>query len=754
MPDEPRFLIGYGERLTEPVTVPTGGFEPAMPYDLETARRRLALRVLDAAERAESLPPLACPGDEVVTVLTLHPAFVAKSYFPGSMLRAAGFEPVGSRPAMVQPEAIARRLRYEDGTQEVERLSVDEPRPTTEVFVASTRADLRSWGEHLAGQFDLTREEVALPRVETFRLPGTDERLRLPEEMPDDLALEVVLHASGDASSQFVIRGFGEYAESLDVDADLDRRLHVGGLCFVPVFLHRDQIPDLARFSFLRVARAMPRLRRMQPPTVTRHYEAATAQMPDEPAVDRNLRVAVFDGGLPSGSSLEAWVDAFEFEDMGDEVDEFVDHGQHVCSALLFGSLDPAKPLPRPYSNVDLYRVLDEASVNDPYELYDVLRRIDSVLSQDDYEFVSLSIGPELAVEDDEVHSWTAFLDDLLASGRTLMTIAIGNNGELDRPSGNARVQVPSDCVNGLAIGAASSQDATWERAAYSAFGPGRTPGRVKPDVVAFGGVLREPFLVVDSDKTIAATSGTSFAAPSAMRTALGVRAMFGDRLSPLALKCLLVHTAEPLPGTDATEVGWGRLRSDLDDIVTCEAGCARVVYQGELAPGKYLRAHLPLPAKPIPGMVKIRASLVFATATDPQDPGNYTRSGVEVIFRPDATRFARDGAINARTKPFFSRREYASEEELRRDAHKWETTLHDEHRFRATSLNTPVFDIHYNAREDGHVAHHAPKIRYAMVITVSAPRMPNLYEEVLHTYAAQLEALVPVVELPIIVGT
>ncbi len=72
----------------------------------------------------------------------------------------------------------------------------------------------------------------------------------------------------------------------------------------------------------------------------------------------------------------------------------------------------------------------------------------------------------------------------------------------------------------------------------------------------------------------------------------------------------------------------------------------------------------------------------------------------------------------------------------------------------RASSLHEPVFDIHYNAREEGHPTSRAPKIRYAMVISVIAPRMPTLYEEVLHTYSAQLEALTPVIELPITIET
>src|SRR5690606_1099054 len=111
---------------------------------------------------------------------------------------------------------------------------------------------------------------------------------------------------------------------------------------------------------------------------------------------------------------------------------------------------------------------------------------IDQILSQSNYEFATLSIGPVEIVGDDKVTAWTTMLDDHFQQGQMLGTIAVGNAGE-DPPPFN-RVQVPSDCVNALAIGAADSVAPGWARAPYSCVGPGRAPGLVKPDVVQFGG--------------------------------------------------------------------------------------------------------------------------------------------------------------------------------------------------------------------------------------------------------------------------
>lgn len=754
MASAPRFLIGFGERLTEPVQRPLGGGGAPPPYTPAEARERLAPQVVRAAVAARRLPAGACPGDRVVSVITLHPRFVAKTSFPGQLLRAAGFETVGSRPRYLVPDRLMHQVTV-DGEQAYEASPGEAELPTTELFVESSRRSLREWASHLeAEDEELVEGENELVSVEEYRLPTAAERLRLPDDLPDEVPLEVVLHAAGDQAYAYVLDAFEEFALGLGVDPDLDRRLQIGGLCFVPTLAPLDQIEALAEFSFLRVARAMPRLRFLEPVDTIARAANVQVSLPIDPPTDPEMRVAVFDGGVEPNSPLAPWVTSRDAPGVGTPVDELLDHGLSVTSAVLFGSVDPDAGLPVPFAHVDHYRVLDDQVGNDPYELYDVIRRIEAVLSQNDYSFVNLSIGPAFPIEDDEVHPWTAFLDQHLADGRTLATVAIGNNGELDRAIGNARVQVPGDAVNALCVGAANSKGERWGRAPYSAFGPGRTPGLVKPDVLAFGGVPTEPFLTVASDKSVTATRGTSFSSPATLRTALGVRSLFGERLDPLALKALLIHTAEECTDHDQLEHGWGRVCPELEPIVICPDGMARVVYQGNLTAGKYLRAQLPVPSEGLKGNVKITATLCFASEVEPDQPSNYTRSGLEVVFRPDETKFSSASATVARTSPFFGQRSYATEAELRADAHKWETVLHETTTKRGSSLSNPVFDIHYNARLGGHDGTStAPKLRYAMVITVESARTPDLYDRVLRTFATRLEALVPRVGVPLRVG-
>jgi len=467
------------------------------------------------------------------------------------------------------------------------------------------------------------------------------------------------------------------------------------------------------------------------------------------PPLDGKVRAVIFDGGVPQESGLDAWVTASDGDGVTASKPEFLEHGLAVTSALLFGPLQAGTPAPRPFTHVDHVRVIDADTGKDE-DLYDVLPRIRKVLENGKYQFMNLSIGPYLPIEDDDVHAWTVMLDQHLANGNMLAAVAVGNSGHLDRAAGNARVQVPSDCVNALAVGACDRRGQGWRRASYSSLGPGRSPGVVKPDVLSFGGWDGEPYWVLDADNIgfAAPTFGTSFATPSVLRTALGVRTHLGTVLSPLALRALLIHGADD-DGQDRHEVGWGCLPNEVADLVVCPDGMARVVYQGELTASEPIRALIPVPVEPLEGMVSVHATMCFATAIDPAHPSNYTRSGVEIFFRPHSTK--RKGAtLHAKTTAFFQVRNYSTELDLRRDAHKWETVLNRTKSFQGASLKDPAFDIYYHAREGSQATKVAEKIRYALIVTVRSPRTADYYDRVLRRYRTQLTPLTPVIEIPI----
>ncbi|MNP57772.1 hypothetical protein D3C76_1526310 [compost metagenome] len=88
----------------------------------------------------------------------------------------------------------------------------------------------------------------------------------------------------------------------------------------------------------------------------------------------------------------------------------------------------------------------------------------------------------------------------------------------------------------------------------------------------------------------------------------------------------------------------------------------------------------------------------------------------------------------NADTKPFFSLGKlYPSEYELREDAHKWETTLSKHQRFKRSTLQSPVFDVKYHAREQGGtISENLPAIRYTLILTIRAEGDNSIYNKIL----------------------
>ena len=328
----------------------------------------------------------------------------------------------------------------------------------------------------------------------------------------------------------------------------------------------------------------------------------------------------------------------------------------------------------------------------------------------------------------------------------------MGNSGDLLEPE-YQRIQPPSDSVNCLAVGAANSASNNWERADYSSIGPGRRPGYIKPDLLHFGGSDDETFKVFASSPVfgVYAIKGTSFAAPAALRLAAGIRAHFGPDLSTLVLKALLIHSAENENEHSQAEVGWGRIPNSLDSIVLCADRTVRVVYQGEIEATQSIRAEIPLPSIINLGKKKvgISATFCYASKLDVQDPGNYTRSGLDVTFRPHDKKIE-IGSVNAKTKTFFSIQKGLTEQELRRDAHKWETTLNAKKNFLGNSLQNPVFDIHHVVRESGATSNLQNTLKYALVVTVTAPDVPDLYDKVVRAYTGKLKAFAPIIQIPI----
>ena len=672
--------------------------------------------------------------------ITLHPAFLAKSYHPRPLLDELQLRQVGSRERRITPSASVMTRAGE------KKVDV----PTSELFVAGARSALRALHpKAMSGASSAARD--AFRRIESVEYPERD-RMRLPPTAGTKIALEVVLHADGeDGAERRNDSAFRRWCERFDGRVSLEELRRVDGLGFADVRADADALADFARFSFIRVVRRKPRLGfRAVATRATPLDEPFEVTLPIDGPVPERTRIAVFDGGLPPDHPFGPWARPKEIPGTGPAVLDHLEHGIQVTSAALFGPLEEARDAMPPVVPVDHYRVTD-AHIDDDFALSAVLERIRTVLETERYDAVGLSIGPDAAMIDDDIDEWTTTMDVLAEDGHLLIVSAAGNNGDLDRAAELQRVQPSADGVNVLGVGARDTLEEPWTRASYSATGPGRSPGFVKPDVVAFGGELYDPYFAAIAPNVARATVGTSFAAPTVLRLAAGLHATF-PALSMTAIRALLVHTAET-DGNAQTEVGHGSVRHDLDALARCAENEATVVYEGVLTERRYMRCPLPVPAHGFSGQVRISATLVVVSRVDPQDTVSYTRAGASVVFRPDTAADPgkrEDGQPKPYpTRPFFSgTKMFETEQERREDSHKWDTVMKARVNVRPSTLNKPVFDVEHLARSNGGGGRREASVPYVLIVSLHESGNADLHASVLDAHPT-LRALEPQVDLP-----
>ena len=92
-------MLGYGENLVSDLPSPTGhGGEKNHPYiDRDEVYARLCPEMNAALDYVSNLNEVYCPDDNAVFRVALHPAYLAKSYFPGNLFARFGLRVIGSR---------------------------------------------------------------------------------------------------------------------------------------------------------------------------------------------------------------------------------------------------------------------------------------------------------------------------------------------------------------------------------------------------------------------------------------------------------------------------------------------------------------------------------------------------------------------------------------------------------------------------------------------------------------------------------
>jgi hypothetical protein len=747
-----RHLIGKGETLSaegspksRKCTTP-----PAPPRTFDGAVQHLRQRAQAVAAEVASLPQAACPDDQVVVMLTMHPEGQAKSHFPGSLLRGFDLTTVGSHKRHIQVDTWS-------GKPSATRLKAHEDHDgldTIEMFVAGPRDSILRWTNGLdVARITTAAAQSQLGYIEDLRpVTALENRIRTDASGPE-LSLEVALHQMGNVA---VLAAFERYVGSLGGRIIRDAILDLVGLTYVPTIIPAAKRVELERYSFLRSARRPGHLRSLPSLGAADLLRASALDraitLPnDPPAMSSGLaKSIILDGGLPPDHGLPHVV-AYGHPGLAAPEGEYAAHGLAVTAAAIYGdALDPTKQA----IASEHYQVIGPEDEGDGFQALRVLARVREAIGLTDPHrptFVNISLGPNSQLEDDYVHPWTSTLDELAAVGNRLITVAVGNNGEGDPAT--TRIQIPADGVNVLGVGAHDRRGSEWARAPYSAVGPGRRPGYRKPDLLAHGGCAEEPFLGVAMAATghvVRPTGGTSFATPLVHHSGTQVHAVYDGALNPLAIRAIMVHTADP--GThDPRHVGYGRLAS-LNELLSVNAGEARVIYQGTITARKVLRARLPVPSGLI-SMVNITATLCVATPTSAADPYNYTNAGIDAwLVRDGSLPVNGDQELTEDHERFFSppTPEYATESELRSIHHKWETVLHRQREFRPSSILSPCLDLRHIPRLGTMNPGTADPVSFALVVTVRCPKEPNIHDRILAEFKSLVQLQPVEARLPI----
>jgi hypothetical protein len=755
----PRPMLGNGEALRVDVEAPgRGGGARFEPRSAEEAQRLLLPQVSTLVTGARALEQ-RLRGDRIYIEARLLPNYLAASAFPGSLLASLDATPVGSRVATgiyrsrTKTEKRATRQLIlaisDDGLTRLEQL-IAEPAPTTRTA--------RNAFEELKTLDDI-RLAAAITR-QANRAPNNDM-----------VAWEAVLHPDIDstgrprAAAQRTVHKWHELVRSIGGEVPSGLARTIGGMTFTAVRLPADQVETAHRFNPLRVMRPMPAVRRT--PRLRANPAAAAVPPPILPTFAEDApRVAVFDGGLaqPSAFFPDPAIDL-----TGQPEDsEATAHGTAVTAAATFGLLRPGGLAAVPSLPVDSYRVLPEE--DDDFSGKHLLASIVAAVEASRPAIVNLSVGPELAIEDDqEPNEWTSTLDSLAYEHGVLFVVAAGNTGKNDEVTGLNRVQVPADMVNGVSVGAVTSPspEPDWRRADYSSRGPGRAGSRVQPVCAQFGGSASDYFPLLQADGHFGFNQGTSFAAPLVTH-ALAELAAELPVASPDVLRAFAVHFAEAPTQRrrHQDDVGYGRAPLSFLDALACTPDELHLLYVDDIVRGELIGYQLPVP-RALRSGVELDITLAFTSPVDPAEAVDYTQASIgltarlhEDLFRftspsgvkreidrstPEALQLIRTGWRQSQEPVTTNLGGAGGGSELwLRESGKWETLRHA-HIPHAKPVQNPRLELSYITRTAGALDRTPSTMPYALIVTARDRQQRGVLYD---TARAQFQALRPLQQI------
>lgn len=756
-----RLILANGEAYAEPFKKGTAGGSPEPPRSYDEARQLVkdgierSLADFEALSRHKKVP------DEAVFCLRLHPDATAKSYDPQTIFdEVPELQKIGSRSYHAPTDSVAQT----DRTRKKREKAIDEL-PGRLLFVRSSPSGFQRLMRQLDQPASRTSKgfQTEIRRIERFDTLAKAEQIDgFPKEWRDG-RIELVLHPSrlpGDRQLRFVF----ELLDECGIDRTKSRiRQYSRGPTFISCRATRQSLAALAGTNPLRAVHplAFGGLEDLR--------GVATFPAPRPPAsITRStIKVGMFDGGVDvTVPHLNAHVEedtALAIKTSPDAVG--IAHGTAVAGALLYGELNGIAPglrLPSPPVSVVSIRALPTSDPSD-LDLYESIDVIEAAVPQrPDIKTFNVSFGPRGPFVDDPISRFTFVLDTLSVSHKVSFFVAVGNDGE----AGDlGRIQSPSDSVHCIGVGAFTWKKEEVVHAPYSCFGPGRECGKIKPDLVAFGGCENHPIHLISTKPGLKLLSaGTSFANPIAARVGAQAVESF-DRGTALLARALLIHTAQHPDKSPDHLLGHGCVLTNIDDVLYCPDHAVTVVFQGALHPGSSDRRMVKLPIPwpsdlELPG--KVSWTIGALSKVDALHSTEYTSCCIEETFYPHSRVFSfvnpNDGKTLTRQIDVFaepdtarqliaegwkkggiqvsqSGNQYKDESERRADC-KWEPIVRRSKR-RTIPLFEPSLVLHGISRNG-----ESEPFDYVAVVTIEIPKfVGDLYTEICRRYSA----LVPI---------
>ena len=741
MANERHPIIAHGELYVEPISKKSGPVIKSYPHEYEEAKSQLISNIdkITSTLIGEDSESEEIFIDEKIICLRMEPKFEAKSYVPNSIINSQkDMKLIGGRKYSIDDEDSAKL--YFVKTSDSALLQFKQK------LEKGTNDHNKSW-----------RNQVCSLRGVDLLSP--DEKVLGFDDNWQNGCIEIVLHPIGD-NYEKAIKTLFDISKISYENAQI--RTYEDGLTFISTTCSKEQLKSISNLNVLRTVHPMGKIS-VEP----LRLDVPGFKIPNveyEKKVS-SIKVGVFDGGADeSHPLLKNYVSCIDATSSV-ENSFCVDHGTGVCGIILHGNIagKSGASLPIPKVSINCYRVLPLSNYNDN-ELYEVIDTIENIVPNErDTRLYNLSIGPVGAIVDDSISRFTYVLDRLTYSVdpdevNPLFSIAVGNDGDLVYPLN--RIQAPSDMVNGLGVGAYTfDNNGRKIRAPYSCIGEGREGGKIKPDILDFGGNYDHPFIVASNNsKKVSGEMGTSFASPLAVHK-IGSLMAQSQNISPHLGRALLIHTAEYDKNQTKQHQGFGFCQSDIDNILTCGDNDVTLIYSGSLMTSQTVKLPIFAPRiNSVSGNVKIKWTI--ATIVNPciNDPDAYTSNCIEDTFVPhDMTfNFYKKGDSTRRINMLsqgsselaqelinqgYVRSDYPvshpskrnwNEKDLRNKDLKWDTIISKQLSMRGSSLSSPYLALHAIGRND----FKDDKIRYFAVISISAPKFKgSLYDTILQSY-------------------